>query len=86
MKNLNLLEEYFVKLHKVFGISNLSYINQRLELDEENLRQTVFLSEAFNDEFDNLINHCGLIYNEVNKGFYLRIRKDVNNDYLVTLV
>lgn len=85
MRNLNLIEEYFVKLHINFGISELSYHNQRLELNEDTMKQMVFMSEAFNDEFENLISHCGLLYSEIKKSFSLKIRKDINDNYLVTL-
>lgn len=85
MRNLNLIEEYFVKLHRNFGISELSYRNQKLELNEDTMKQMVFMSEAFNDEFENLISHCGLLYSEIKKSFSLKIRKDINDNYLVTL-
>ena len=62
MKNLNLIEEYFINLHKHFGISELSFKNKRLELNEDTVKQMVFISEAFNNEFENIINHCDLIF------------------------
>lgn len=85
MSNLNLIEEYFINLHKNFGISELSFRNRRLELNDDTMKQIIFISEAFNDEFENLLDHCGLIYNEINKSFSLKIRKDINDNYLVTL-
>ena len=54
MKNYQLIEDYFVKLHQNYGISELSYKDKRLEIDEHNIKNLVFLSEDFNDEFDNM--------------------------------
>ena len=86
MNNLKHIEEYFIKLHRNFGISELSYQNRRLELDESNMKQLVFASEAFDEEFENLVDHCSMIYDELQKGFSLKIRKDVNNNYLVNVI
>ena len=86
MNNLKHIEDYFIKLHRSFGISELSYQNRRLELDESNMKLLVFASEAFDEEFENLVDHCSMIYDELQKGFYLRIRKDVNNNYLVNVI
>ena len=77
MNNLKHIEDYFIKLHRSFGISELSYQNRRLELDESNMKQLVFASEAFDEEFENLVDHCSMIYDELQKGFSLKIRKDV---------
>ena len=86
MNNNHLIEEYFVSLHKNFGISELSFQNQRIELDESVMKNLVFISEAFDEEFDNLLHHCSLIYKQINKGFNLKIRKDLNNNYLVNVI
>ena len=86
MNNLKHIEDYFIKLHRSFGISELSYQNRRLELDESNMKQLVFASEAFDEEFENLVDHCSMIYDELQKGFSLKIRKDVNNNYLVNVI
>lgn len=86
MKNFELIEDYFIKLHLNFGISELTFENQKLELDESSVKQLVFMFEAFNEELDNLLEHCNLIYNEIEKGFSLKIRKDINDQYLVNLL
>ncbi len=38
-----------------------------------------------NDEFDNLLDHCFMIYHEVGKSFSIKIRKDINNHFMVNL-
>lgn len=86
MKELGLIEDYFIKLHRNFGISELSFKNQKVEFSEKDLRQLVFMTEAFNEEFENLLDHCNLIYDEIEKSFSLKIRKDINNHYLVNLL
>lgn len=86
MENYHLIEDYFVRLHQNFGISELSFKNRKLELDEQSIKNLTFVFEAFNDELDNLLDHCFMIYNEVGKGFSLKIRKDINNDYMISLV
>ena len=85
MKNYQLIEDYFVKLHQNYGISELSYKDKRLEIDERNIKNLVFLSEDFKDEFDNLLDHCSMIYHEVGKSFSIKIRKDINNHFMVNL-
>ena len=86
MNNLKHIEDYFIKLHRSFGISELSYQNRRLELDESNMKLLVFSSEAFDEEFENQVNQCSMNYDELQKGFSLKIRKDVNNNYLVNVI
>lgn len=86
MKNFELIEDYFIKLHRNYGISEVSYYDQMVLLDDNNMKKLVFMFEAFNQEFDNLIHHCDLIYNELEKGFSLKIRKDINNNYLVNIL
>ena len=61
MNNLKYIEDYFIKLHRNFGISELSYQNRRLELDESNMKLLVFASEAFDEEFENLVDHCSMM-------------------------
>ena len=67
MNNLKHIEDYFIKLHRSFGISELSYQNRRLELDESYMKQLVFASEAFDEEFENLVDHCSMIYDGFKK-------------------
>lgn len=86
MNNLKYVEDYFLKIHKNFGISQLSFNNQRLDLDENAMKQLVFTHENFDEEFDNLLDHCRIIYKEVKKGFLLKINKDVNNNYFVNII
>lgn len=86
MKDFELIEDYFIKLHKNYGISEISYKNRKVELDENNVSKMVFVLEDFNEEFDNLLAHCNLIYSEIEKGFSLKIRKDINNNYLVNVI
>lgn len=86
MKDLRLVEDYFIKLHQNYGISELSFKDKKIELDEHNMSKLVFVFEDFNKEFDNLLAHCNLIYSEIEKGFSLKIRKDINNNYLVNVV
>ena len=50
------------------------------------MKQLVFASEAFDEEFENLVDHCSMIYDELQKGFSLKIRKDINNNYLVNVI
>ena len=86
MNNLKHIEDYFIKLHRSFGISELSYQNRRLELDESNMKLLVFASEAFDEEFENLVDHCSMIYDELQKVFSKKKKKDVNNNYLVNVI
>jgi len=86
MKDFGLVEDYFIRLHKNYGISELSYKDQKIELNEHNMSQLVFVFEDFNEEFDNLLAHCDLIYNEIEKEFSIKIRKDINDNYLVNVV
>lgn len=86
MKDFELIEDYFINLHKNYGITELSFRNHKIELDEKNMSQLVFVFEDFNEEFDNLLDHCNLIYSEIEKGFLLKIRKDINNNYLVNVL
>lgn len=86
MSRLDFLEDYFVKIHKNFGISKLAYRNNRLDIDDKYIRNMVFASDDFNNEFDNLLDHCRMIYNELQTGFSLKIKRDLNNNYFVLVV
>ena len=60
--------------------------NGKITIDDKFIKNKIFVSEAFNDEFDNLLHHCSVVYNEVGKNFSVRIRKDVNNELMVCFI
>ena len=81
MENLNSLEEYFVKIYKNYGITN--FRDRKLEIDDEFIRHMLFASDDFNSEFDNLLEHCLLVYSELKRNFSLKVKRDMNNNYFV---
>lgn len=83
MENLNSLEEYFVKIYKNYGITSLNFRDRKLELDDEFIRHMLFASDDFNSEFDNLSEHCLLVYSELKRNFSLKVKRDMNNNYFV---
>lgn len=83
MENLNSLEEYFVKIYKNYGISSLNFRDRKLEIDDEFIRHMVFAPDDFNSEFDNLPEHCLLVYGELKRNFSLKVKRDMNNNYFV---
>lgn len=83
MENLNSLEEYFVKIYKKYGISSLNFRDRKSEIDDEFIRHMVFASDAFNSEFDNLLEHFLLVYSELKRNFSLKVKRDMNNNYFV---
>lgn len=83
MENLNSLEEYFVKIYKNYGISSLNFRDRKSEIDDEFIRHMVFASDDFNSEFDNLLEHCLLVYFELKRNFSLKVKRDMNNNYFV---
>ena len=83
MENLNSLEEYFVKICKNYGITSLNFCDRKLEIDDELIRHMVFASDDFNSEFDNLPEHCLLVYSELKRNFSLKVKRDMNNKYFV---
>ena len=83
MNRLDFFEDYFVKICKNYGITKLNYNEESLELDEKCIRNMVFASDDFNNEYDNLQNHCRKIYTYLKRGFSLKIKSDMNNNYYV---
>lgn len=83
MIKLDLLEDYFVKLHKNYGISNLQFCGRNVKLDEKFMRNMVFYSDDFNQEYENLLEHCNLVYQELQRAYKLKIQRDMNNNYFV---
>ena len=83
MENLNSLEEYFVKIYKNYGIASLNFRDRKLEIDDEFIRHMVFASDDFNSEFNNLPEHCLLVYCELKRNFSLKVTLDMNNNYFV---
>lgn len=83
MERLDILEAYFVKLHQHFGITEIGYKDRVLQIDEKYLRSMVFCCQDFNEEFDNLLEHCQRVHQELNRDFRLKIRRDMNNNYFV---
>lgn len=83
MENLNSLEEYFVKIYKNYGITSLKLRDRKSEIDDEFIRHVVFASDGFNSEFDNLPEHCLLVYSELKRNFSLKVTRDMNNNYFV---
>lgn len=83
MTSFDFLEEYFVKIHKHFGISGLDYRDHKLNIEEQYLRNSVLASDEFNEEFENLLDHCRLIYNQLQQNYSIKIRKDPNDNYCV---
>lgn len=83
MENLNSLEEYFVKIYKTYGITSFNFRDRKLEIDDEFIRHMLFASDDFNSEFDNLLEHCLLVYSELKRNFSLKVKRDMNNNYFV---
>ncbi|SNV50442.1 Uncharacterised protein [Chryseobacterium taklimakanense] len=83
MENLNSLEEYFVKIYKNYGITSLDFRDNKLEIDDQLIKHMVFASDDFNSEFDNLLEHCLLVYSELQRNFSLKVKRDINNNYFV---
>lgn len=81
MENLNSLEEYFGKIYKNYGIT--SFRDRKSEIDDEFITHMVFASDDFNSEFDNLLEHCLLVYSELKRNFSLKVKRDMNNNYFV---
>lgn len=80
------LEDYFVKISKNYGITRLEFDADNVELDDKFIRNMVFASDDFNHEFENLVEHCKLLYNKLQRGFSLKIKRDINNNYIVLLL
>lgn len=83
MNHLNFLEDYFVKIYKNYGITDIRFNNNKIELDEKFIRNMVFASDDFNSEFDNLLEHCFLVYGELKRNFSLKIKRDMTNNHFV---
>ena len=83
MENPNSLEEYFVKIYKNYGIISFNFRDRKLEIDDEFIRHILFASDDFNSEFDNLPEHCLLVYSELKRNFSLKVKRDMNNNYFV---
>ncbi len=83
MNHLNSLEEYFVKIYKNYGITDLKFRDNKLELDDKFIRNMVFASDDFNSEFDNLLEHCSLVYEQLKRNFSLKVKRDMNNNHFV---
>mgnify|MGYP006872532991 CR=1 FL=1 len=83
MENLNSLEEYFVKIYKNYGITSFNFRDRKSEIDDEFIRNMVLASIDFNSEFDNLLEHCLLVYSELKRNFSLKVKRDMNNNYFV---
>ena len=79
----NNFEDYFVRIYKNYGISRLNFRDNKIYIDEQNLRETLFSSDDFNEEFENLFETCQTIYREINSGFSIKIKKDINNEFCV---
>ena len=85
MVNSEIMEDYFVKISKDFGITKLGFNENKIELDDKFIRNMVFTSEDFDAEFENLLEHCKLLYSQIKRGFSLKIKRDINNNYMVLL-
>ena len=80
------LDEYFIKMYKKFGISRVNYADGALELDETDIRRMVFKSDNFSRDYDTLLDHCKAVYGNLRRGFLIRIKKDMSNNYFVTVL
>lgn len=83
MASLNFMEEYFIRMHKIFGISKLNFEDNKVKIEDDVLKNMVFASDEFNHEFENLLEQCRFIYGKIKRDFSLKVKKDINNDYFV---
>ncbi len=83
MKRLEILEDYFVKMHNRYGICKISFDRNELEVEDKCLRNMVFRSDDFNKEYDTLQEHCGKLFQHLKRGFRLKMKKGWNNDVYV---
>ncbi len=86
MDTVTLFEDYFIRLNKKFGITKLNYNEDSLDLDEKYIRNMVFASDDFNEEYEGLKSKCRKIYKTMKRGFLLKIKKDMSNNYFVTII
>lgn len=86
MDTVTIFEDYFIKLNKKFGITKLNYSEDSLDLDEKYIRNMVFAADDFNAEYEGLKNKCRKIYKTLKRGFLLKIRKDMSNNYFITII
>ncbi len=85
MKRLEVFEDYFVNIYKKFGICNIRFEREEVNLDGRELHKMIFGSKDFNAEYTCLLHHCQMIYNELKHSFCLCIKKDISNNYYVLI-
>ena len=67
-------------------MSEVEFKNNRLIIDETNMRNAVFMLDDLGEEFENMIAYCEMIYQELQTGFSLQVNNDQNNQYLVNIL
>lgn len=80
------LEDYFVKISKNFGINKVEFSEDKVTLDPRCIRNMVFASDDFDAEFEHLILHCQLLHQKLQRGFSLKIKRDLDDHYRVLLL
>jgi|GEM_PF-1192595 len=85
MVHSEILEDYFVKISQNYGITKLDFDENKVQLDDKFIRNMIFMSDDFDHEFDNLLEHCKILYDKIERGFSLKIKRDINNNYMVLL-
>ncbi len=86
MERHEFLNDYFIKIYRKFGISKINFDGNVVEMDEKYLRNMVFGSENFNNEYEKLLYHCKAVYSKLKRGFLIKIKKDMSNNYFVTFL
>ena len=86
MDKQEFFDEYFIKIYKKFGISRLNYSKGALQLEDRDIRNMVFKSDNFSSEYETLSEQCRHLYLSLKRGFLIRIKKDMSNNYFVTVL
>lgn len=79
-------EDYFVRLNKKFGITKIDFNHNKLFIEDKDLRNMIFASENFNEEYEVLKKKCKNIYLKLKRDFFVRIKRDMSNNYHITIV
>lgn len=85
MNRLDLLEDYFVRMHRKYGICRLSFDRKEVEIEDRALKNMVFRADDFNTEYEALKENCRKVFRHLKRGFSLKVREGWNNEVYVTV-
>lgn len=75
-------KDYFIKVSRKYGIQKIN----SAKTDSDSGKEITSVLTDSEDDFRNILDQCKILYNNLKTGFSLKINKDHQDHYTITIL